>query len=116
MTLLGDAVKLFMVGVGHADAVTLVWADAVAPQPTVAFNVYVVVDCGWAISTKPVGLAKVPTPGIKSISPVPDGSLTDHDKRTVALPPIKTLLGLAVKEFIWGGGQDVAVTVVWAVL
>jgi len=68
------------------------------------------------ISTKPVGLAKVPTPGTDSVTPVPEGSLTDHDKRTVALPPIKTLLGLTLNEFICGGGQDVAVTVVCAVV
>jgi hypothetical protein len=116
VTLLGDAVKLFTVGAGQEDAVTVACADAVAPQPTVAFNVYVVVDCGWAISTKPVGFAKVPTPGIESVSPVLDESLTDHDRRTVALPPIKTLLGLTLNAFIRGGGQELAVTVVCAVL
>jgi hypothetical protein len=47
-----------------------------------------------------------------SINPVLEGSLTDHDSRTVALPPIKTLLGLALNEFIVGGGQAMAVTVV----
>jgi len=46
VTLLGDAVKLFTVGAGQVDAVTVVCADAVAPQPAVAFKVYVVVDCG----------------------------------------------------------------------
>lgn len=42
----GDAVKLFTFGAGQVDAVTVVCADAVDPQPTFAFNVYVVVDCG----------------------------------------------------------------------
>ena len=40
----GVAVKEFIVGAGQAEAVTVVCAVAVAPQPTVAVRVYVVVD------------------------------------------------------------------------
>src|ERR1700682_2295522 len=102
VTLLGFAVKLSTVGGGHDDAMTVVCALALVPQPTVAIKVYVVVDCGCEMSTKPLGLAKVPTPGILMVSPVPDGSLTDHDSLTNRFPPIKTELGFEVKELIAG--------------
>jgi hypothetical protein len=38
----------------------------------------------------------------------------DHDKRTVWCPPIRTLLGLAVKLIMFGEGQASTVTVVCA--
>jgi hypothetical protein len=67
------------------------------------------------MSTKPFGFPKVPTPGTVIVTPVPEGSLTDHDSRTVRLPPINTEEGLAVKEAIVGAGHEIAVTVVCAV-
>ena len=75
-----------------------------------------VFDCGCAISTKPVGLVNVPTPGIAIERPFPDGSVTFQAKRTVAAPPCVTALGVAVKELMVGAGQGLTVTVVCAVL
>ena len=46
VTVLGLAVNELITGTGQALAVTLVCAEAVAPQPAVALMVYVVVDCG----------------------------------------------------------------------
>ena len=71
-----------------------------------------VVDCGWAISTKPLGVVHVPIPGIVMVTPVPEGSLTDHDNLTVLLPPIVTTLGDAENALIVGGGHGFAVTVI----
>jgi hypothetical protein len=46
VTVLGDEVKLLIVGGEHAIAVTVVCAVEAAPQPFVTVSVYVVVDCG----------------------------------------------------------------------
>lgn len=63
------------------------------------------------MSTNPLG-PNVPIPAIVTVTPVPELSITDHDKRTVWVPPIVTLPGLAEKELIVGGGHGLAVTVV----
>lgn len=68
------------------------------------------------MSTKPLRVPQLPTPGIVTVTPVPDGSVIDHDSRTVALPPIVTALGDAEKLLMVGAGHAVAVTVVWAEL
>ena len=73
------------------------------------------VACGWAISTNPDVPGNVPIPAIDTVTPVPDGSVVDHDRRTVCDPPLVTTLGLALKALIPGAKQEVAVTVVWAV-
>jgi hypothetical protein len=67
------------------------------------------------MSTKPFGFAKVPTPGIVIVTPLPDGSLMFHESLTVALPPIQTDPGEAVNELMTGDGQALAVTVLCAV-
>jgi hypothetical protein len=64
------------------------------------------------MSTKPLGVVHVPIPGSVIVTPVPEGSLTDHDNLTVALPPIVTALGEAVKARIVGGGHGLTLTVV----
>lgn len=115
VTLLGDAEKLVIVGAAHAVAFTVACAEDVAPHPAVALNVYVVVDCGWDMSTKLFGLENVPTPGMDTVKPVPEDSVMDHCKRTMTFPPIVTLDGVAVNELIVGGGHALAVTVVCAV-
>lgn len=56
----------------------------------------------------------MPTPGIVAVTPVPEGSLMDHDKRTIWCPPIKTLPGFAVKLVMVGDGQASTATVVCA--
>lgn len=112
----GDAVNAFIVGGGQGLAVTVVVVDDCPPQPAVAINWYVVVLCGWAISTKPLVVNQVPIPGILMVTPVPEGSLTDQDNRTVEFPPIVTALGDAENELMVGGGQGLTVTVVWAEL
>jgi len=66
------------------------------------------------MSTNPLG-PKVPIPEIETLTPLPLGSLTDHDRRTVALLPAITDEGAAENELIVGGGQAPAVTVVVAV-
>ena len=64
------------------------------------------------MSTNPFRVPQLPTPGIVTVTPVPDGSVMDHDNRTVALPPIVTALGDAENVFMVGAGHAVAVTVV----
>ena len=101
MTVLGDEVKLVTVGGEQAVAVMVTCAVVVAPQPLVAVSVYVVVDCGWVTSTKPLATVKVPIPGlIVRVRPVPEVSVMDHASRTIWLPPITTVVGLAVNAFI----------------
>ena len=75
-------------------------------------SVYVVVSCGWTMSTKPVLVGQVPIPEIVTETPVPDASVTDQARRTVWLPPIVTVLGVAVNDVIPGAGQAFAVTCV----
>ena len=87
--------------------------DAEAPQPAVAFSVYVVVACGCGISTNPTR-PNVPMPAIETDPPVPEVSVTFQDKRTVWPPPIVTLFGFALNEFIVGEGHVFAVTVACA--
>ena len=70
-----------------------------------------VVDCGWLIVTEPLGAAQVPTPGIVMLTPVPELSVTDQDKVTVAVPPIVTDDGDAVNEFMVGAGHAFTLTV-----
>lgn len=114
VTLDGFALNEFIAGEGQLFAVTVACAEDAAPQPDVAFRVYVVVDCGCAMSTKPFGLPNVPIPGIDTVTPVPDGSVIDQARRTVAFPPIQTAFGVAVKDAIPGAGHAVAVTVLCA--
>ena len=68
------------------------------------------------MSTKPDAVAQVPIPAIVIVSPVPDGSVTFHDRRTVALLPTVTVDGAAVNEVMFGWGHAFTVTVVSAVL
>ena len=82
-TAFGVAVKELIPGAGHAVAVTVLCALAELPHPLFAISVYVVVDCGWLMSTKPLPPAKLPTPGIVTVKPVPVPSLTDHASRTI---------------------------------
>ena len=101
MTVLGDEVKLLIVGGEQAIAVMVTCAVAVAPQPLVTVSEYEVVDCGWLTSTKPLPRVKVPIPGlIVRVRPVPELSVMDQASRTIWLPPIRTVVGLAVKAFI----------------
>jgi len=93
-------------------ATIVVCAGDEAPQPDVAVRLYVVVAWGWAISTNPDVPDHVPMPAIDTVTPVPDGSVSDHDRRTVCAPPIVTELGVAVKKLIPGAKQELAVTVV----
>ncbi len=113
VTELGVAVNEFIVGDGQAVTLTVVCATVCAPHAAVAVSVKVVVFCGCGISIKPLG-ATAPILEIETLSPVPELSVTFHDMRTVCPPPVKTLLGEVLKELTVGGGQDVAVTVVWA--
>ena len=62
------------------------------------------------MSIKPTG-PKLPSPEILTLTPVPEVSVTFHDKRTVAAPPIVTLEGFATNELIVGAWQAAAVTV-----
>lgn len=110
-TELGVAEKELIVAPGQALAVTVRWAVAEFPQPFLAVRVYVVVDCGWVISTKPLAPAKVPTPEIVTLTPLPDVSLIDHARRTIWLPPIRTDDGVAVNDVMLGAGHAVTVTV-----
>ncbi len=64
------------------------------------------------MSTKPVLVGQVPIPEIVTETPVPDASVTDQARRTVWLPPIVTVLGVAVNDVIPGAGQALAVTCV----
>ena len=66
------------------------------------------------MSTKPVLVGQVPIPAIVTETPVPDASVTDQARRTVWLPPIVTVLGVAVNDVIPGAGQAFAVTWVCA--
>ena len=55
-----------------------------APQPLVTVSVYVIVDCGWVISTNPLAMVKVPIPGlIVTVTPVPELSVMDQASRTI---------------------------------
>jgi hypothetical protein len=65
------------------------------------------------MSTKPLD-PKVPMPAIVTETPVPDGSVTFHERRTFWPPPIVTLEGFAVNDCMLGGGQEVATTLVCA--
>lgn len=65
------------------------------------------------MSTNPLS-PKVPIPGIVTEPPVPELSVTDHDRRTVWPPPIVTFEGDAVKLLIIGAGHGFAVTVACA--
>ena len=66
------------------------------------------------MSTNPLA-PNVPIPAIDTTTPVPDGSLTDQDRRTVLLFPAMTEDGADVNEFMVGGGHAFALTVVVAV-
>ena len=63
------------------------------------------------MSTEPLG-ATLPIPEIDTVRPVAEVSDTDHESRTVWLPPIVTLAGVAVNESTVGSGHALAVTVV----
>ena len=56
-----------------------------------------------------------PIPEIETLTPVPEGSLTFHDNRTVELLPAITEAGEAENVLIAGAGQALALTVVVAV-
>ena len=66
------------------------------------------------MSTNPLSEAQLPTPGIVTLTPLPEGSVIDHESRTVAPPPIVTAFGEAEKLLMVGAGQALAVTVTWA--
>lgn len=112
----GAEVNEFMTGGGQAFAVTVVVAVDWAPHPARAVSVYVVEACGCAISTNPVVVVQEPTPAIEMVTPVPELSVTSHDRRTVAWFPTVTEDGAAVKEFIVGCGHAPTVTVAAAML
>jgi hypothetical protein len=54
------------------------------------------------MSTKPDAVVHVPIPAIVIVNPVPDGSVTFQDRRTVALLPTVTVEGAAVNEVMFG--------------
>jgi len=64
--------------------------------------------------TDPVGDVQLPTPGIVTVSPVPELSDVTHDKVIFPPAPLKTDDGLTVNELIVGVGQAFTVTVVAA--
>ena len=63
------------------------------------------------IVTEPVAADQLPTPGMVMVTPVPDVSETDHDRVTLAVPPLTTEDGLAEKLLIVGAGQGRTLTV-----
>lgn len=67
--------------------------------------------CGCVISTKVLGFVNVPAPGMVIVTPVPEVSLMDHERRTIWLPPMATEFGAAMKETICGVGHAATLTV-----
>lgn len=63
-------------------AITVTDAGVDAPHPLVAVKLYVVVDCGWGISTNPEE-ETLPIPLILTVRPVADVSVTDQESLTV---------------------------------